>query len=206
MARPRKFTEKDALAAAAGVFASRGFAGATLDDLAEATGLGRQSLYNTFGDKRALFLRALGDNAAEAIDAVTEAFSSPDVTPMGRIRGQVLKLAIACSSPDYQTPLLIKAAIELGDRDPDVVMTSKDTIGRLAAVYEQCLIDAQRSGEVAPDADTAALASFCVAVTQGMEVMGRAGASRETLVSIGIQALKAIPLAGPEDPAPDPSI
>jgi AcrR family transcriptional regulator len=195
--RPRKFTEKVAVSAAADVFASRGFAGATLDDLAAATGLGRQSLYNAFGDKRALFLRALGDNAAEAIDAVTEAFSSPGVTPMERIRAQVLKLAIACSSPDYQTPLLIKAAVELGGRDPDVALASKGTIDRLAAAYRQCLVEAQRSGEVAADADADELAVFCVAVTQGMEVLGRAGASRATLTAVGLQALHAIPQAGP---------
>ena len=50
MARPRKFVEDDVIAAAGEVFAVKGYAGTTLDDLVAATGLGKQSLYNSFGE------------------------------------------------------------------------------------------------------------------------------------------------------------
>jgi TetR/AcrR family transcriptional repressor of nem operon len=59
MARPRKFTEEDVVTAARDQFWSAGYAGTSLEDLTEATGLGRGSLYGAFGDKHALYLRAL---------------------------------------------------------------------------------------------------------------------------------------------------
>ena len=62
MARPRSFDEAAAVRAAAGVFAARGFDGASVDDLVRALGVQRGSLYATFGSKRALYLRVLGEH------------------------------------------------------------------------------------------------------------------------------------------------
>jgi AcrR family transcriptional regulator len=70
MPRPRTFDEADVIARARKAFAETGFAGTSLDDLLEATGLARQSLYNTFGGKKELFMRAFLSDAAEAVDAV----------------------------------------------------------------------------------------------------------------------------------------
>src|SRR5260221_6856216 len=57
--RPRQFDEKEALDAALHVFWAKGYDGATIDDLVEAMGIGRPSLYGAFGDKEALFARCL---------------------------------------------------------------------------------------------------------------------------------------------------
>lgn len=57
--RPRTFDPADALKAASERFRTRGYAGTSLDDLVNATGLARPSLYAAFGDKRALYLAAL---------------------------------------------------------------------------------------------------------------------------------------------------
>ena len=59
MARPREFDADDALERVTRVFWNRGFEHTSLDDLCAATGLGRSSLYAAFGDKRALYLKAL---------------------------------------------------------------------------------------------------------------------------------------------------
>src|ERR1700720_1538385 len=59
MARPREFDREEALERATGVFWAKGFASTSTDDLLTAMGIGRQSLYNAFQDKRALYLEAL---------------------------------------------------------------------------------------------------------------------------------------------------
>ncbi|WP_276120109.1 TetR/AcrR family transcriptional regulator [Pararhizobium qamdonense] len=59
MVRPRQFIREEALQKAIEVFWAKGFAGTSTDDLLEAMGIGRQSLYNAFGDKRKLYLEAL---------------------------------------------------------------------------------------------------------------------------------------------------
>jgi AcrR family transcriptional regulator len=67
MGRPRSFDEARAVGAAAAVFRRGGYAAASVDDLVEATGVHRGSLYNVFGSKHGLFLRVL--DAAAAPDA-----------------------------------------------------------------------------------------------------------------------------------------
>ena len=59
VARPREFDREEALERATGVFWARGYASTSTDDLLRAMGIGRQSLYNAFQDKRALYLEAL---------------------------------------------------------------------------------------------------------------------------------------------------
>ena len=63
MARPREFDEEGCWAGRWSVFRAKGFDGTTLDELEQATGLGRGSLYGAFGDKRALFLKALASTS-----------------------------------------------------------------------------------------------------------------------------------------------
>lgn len=59
MARPREFDRDAALEKALRVFWAKGFAATSTDDLRVAMGIGRQSLYGAFGDKRTLYLEAL---------------------------------------------------------------------------------------------------------------------------------------------------
>ena len=62
MGRPRSFDEDVAVARAATVFAELGYEGTSVDDLVQRLGVHRGSLYSTFGSKRALYLRVLGDH------------------------------------------------------------------------------------------------------------------------------------------------
>ena len=70
MARPRKFDEGAVVGAAREQFWDGGYAATSVDDLTAATGLGKGSLYGAFGDKHALFLRALDDYCVDATGRV----------------------------------------------------------------------------------------------------------------------------------------
>src|SRR5437660_1442341 len=100
MARPRKYVERDVIHSAGEVFAVHGLAATTLDDLVRATGLGKQSLYNAFGGKRELFLRALSEDREEAARAVSEALEHGNASPLEQIRGHLLRMAIELSRSD----------------------------------------------------------------------------------------------------------
>ena len=67
MARPKGFDEETALAAALEVFWEKGFEATSVQDLTERMGIQKASLYNTFGDKRALFVRALDAYSTDTI-------------------------------------------------------------------------------------------------------------------------------------------
>jgi len=63
--RPREFDPEEALGGASSLFLRKGFSGSSLDGLAEAMGISKPSLYGTYGDKAALYLRALEVFAAQ---------------------------------------------------------------------------------------------------------------------------------------------
>jgi AcrR family transcriptional regulator len=193
MPRPRKFVEADVIDSAGDAFATHGYGGTTLDELVRVTGLGKQSIYNSFGGKHELFLRVLSSRTAEAIGAIDEALNNPDSTPLERIRAQMLKLAVALSSGEPHDLLVTKATLELADRDSGVADLAIEVFKGQQKIYRRCLVDAQKSGEIDPDADATALAAYFVAVSRGMEIIGKAGASRAKLTSIALTSLQAIP-------------
>ncbi|MBT2502850.1 TetR/AcrR family transcriptional regulator [Curtobacterium sp. ISL-83] len=192
MGRPRQFVESDVIASAGAAFTSTGYSGTTLDDLVVATGLGKQSLYNAFGGKRELFLRALTSETGEAVASLTQALTDEDVSPLERIKAQLLKLAVEFSDSGETGTLFTKATVELAERDGDVARSAMQAFTDLAAVYRHCIVDAQEHGEVDAQADASALANYFVAVTRGMEVLGNAGADRATLTAIALTSLVAM--------------
>src|ERR1700749_1598554 len=75
--RPRSFDESDALEKATQVFWSKGYDGVTIDDLVAGMGVGQPSLNAVFGDKRAIFLRALKAYAERKGESAAKALLSP---------------------------------------------------------------------------------------------------------------------------------
>jgi AcrR family transcriptional regulator len=122
MPRPRMFDEADVVERARRTFAEAGFAGTSLDDLLEATGLGRQSLYNTFGGKKELFMRAFLSDTEEAVEAVATILQSAD-DPIVRIRTQLVTAAVRHGAAQAPPSLFLRAAVELANRDPQVTAT-----------------------------------------------------------------------------------
>ncbi|WP_229074497.1 TetR/AcrR family transcriptional regulator [Actinoplanes sp. DH11] len=192
MPRPRKFRESDVVSSAGEVFAVHGLAAATLDDLVRATGLGKQSLYNAFGGKRELFLRALSEDRDEATRAVTEALGHDDALPLEQIRGHMLRMAIEFSSTDRRVSLTTRALVESTGAEDSLSTVSKAGIEQLAGAYAQCLEHARENGDLPADANVQSLAVYFVAVTRGMELLGRAGVGRGVLTAVALDALRVL--------------
>ena len=77
MARPKEFDQEKALRKAIRLFSQQGFAATSTDDLMRVMGIGRQSMYDTFGDKRALFLKALKMYAAQSVHSINVELERP---------------------------------------------------------------------------------------------------------------------------------
>ena len=193
MPRPRSFDEADVIARARKAFAETGFAGTSLDTLLEATGLARQSLYNTFGGKRDLFMRAFLSDAAEAVDAVESIRHGSD-DPITRIRAQLVKVAVEHGSAQAPPSLFTKAAVELSAQDPEVAATVAAAFESMRAHYAACIVEAQSAGEIETEADADSLGAYFCAVLEGMSTLGGSGVSRATLLDIGLTSLAAVPL------------
>jgi AcrR family transcriptional regulator len=190
--RPRGFDADEALDRALELFWRHGYEGTSLSDLTAAMGINRPSLYAAFGNKEALFRKAL-DRYAEARLAFTrEALAEPTA------RAVVERLLLG--SVDAQTPprgprgcLAVQGALACG---PEAVAIQRELAARRAAgeaALRERLERAQREGDLLGDADPADLARFATTVMQGTAVQAAAGASRTQLRRVVLQALRAWP-------------
>ncbi|MGP3989632.1 TetR/AcrR family transcriptional regulator [Streptomyces sp. 3N207] len=196
MARPRLFDEERALDAAMRAFWEKGYEATSTQDLCEATGLGRSSIYNTFSSKHDLFRRAL----VRYIDTMTalqlEILEDAERPPLERI-GALFERVVEqefTERPEGRSIgcLSVNATVELAARDPEVDrVLARDLRKRLDAL-RAVVETGQRAGEIASDRDPEALARFVNAVIGGMRVSAQGGADRPSLEGIAATAVDAL--------------
>lgn len=190
MARPRTFEEDRAIEAAMRAFWIAGYEATSTQDLCEATGIGRSSIYNTFTSKHDLFERALRRYMDSKNAVVIELLESP-----APIREKIRTLLWQAVEPDTEDPpgcLVVNTLVELAPRDPAIAAhLGRDQERRLTA-FRTAIEAGQRAGEIAADKDPSALAHFVVATIGGLRVMARGGADRDALAAVATTALGAL--------------
>ena len=191
MARSKEFDRDEALQKAIGVFCEKGYAAASTDELMHAMKIGRQSMYDTFGDKRQLYLEAfrryIADSINEQIGHLEESAS-----PLAGIEKMLLAFATRTEREGIVGCMGVNAICEFGRSDPEVTSIG-DTEGiRLTAALEQALRRAKTTKEVGKTLKERAAAQFLRATLSGMKVAGKAGADKRALRSIAQFALRSL--------------
>lgn len=193
MARTKVFDPDQALAAAMEVFWRKGFEATSTDDLLAAMKIGRQSMYDTFGDKRQLYLAALGHYVATGGAAMRQRFAGP-ASPLGAIEDFLLETARAGELDRERGCLAVNAAASFGEREADICAIVRRGSELTEQVFATLLAQAKEKGEVGPGLDPAAGASFIHTTIRGMRTSAKAGVSPELLAATArfvIQALRA---------------
>jgi AcrR family transcriptional regulator len=187
MARPREFDAELALDAAISVFREHGFEGSSAQMLVDAMGIGRQSLYATFGDKWQLYRSAVGRYGMGECSAHLDAIRSG----MRAIDGidALLRRVVETAS---QPCLGVGSIYEFGASRPDLAEINARLAGSLRAVIAGRIRDAQCEGDIAAGLDPDAVAEFLIANISGIRVAGRGGADRATLNGLSDMALRAL--------------
>jgi TetR/AcrR family transcriptional regulator, copper-responsive repressor len=189
--RPPAYDADKALTRAMEAFWDAGYAATSLDDLAAATGMNRPSLYGAFGDKRALYLKALAHYAA---GGKLRAALSPDDT-LREALGRVYELAIALyvsGKEGARGCFLIGTATTEAVKSADVRAALAEQLRELDEIFEARLRRARARGDLPADADPKALAKLASAVLHSLALRSRAGDSRaalETIAAAGVAAL-----------------
>ena len=121
MARPREFDRDEALNAAMRLFWEKGFCRPSAEDLVTAMGIGRQSMYDTFGDKQQLYLEALRNYHREANGGVIEELRGGASSPLEAIRTALFTLADRDAAARALGCMGINATTAQGRRLPEVL-------------------------------------------------------------------------------------
>ncbi|MEU0564431.1 TetR/AcrR family transcriptional regulator [Nonomuraea sp. NPDC005983] len=190
MARPRMFDEDRAVEAAMRAFWDAGYEATSTQDLCEATGLGRSSIYNTFKSKHDLFEKALRRYMSDRTAPIIALLEGP--LPVREKIRALLWRVIDTEAGDPIGCLVVNATVELGPRDPEIADQLARNLGQRKDALIAALTSARRDGEIGADRDPEALAEFVIAVIGGMQVAARGGATPATLEQIATTALAAL--------------
>lgn len=191
MARPKEFDIDQVLDRATELFWTKGYEETSMRDLEEGLGVGRQSLYSTFGDKRDLFLAALDRYAALQRERIAPLLA-PDAG-LGAIRGYFATVfsPAACTAP-RRSCMMLNSVVEFGQADPEVARRYMANQEHLAGAFRHALGGAVRKGELPASIDQNALALFLVSQMYGLVVLSKGGAAPATLERVVATALSAL--------------
>jgi AcrR family transcriptional regulator len=191
--RPIQYDPEAALASARDVFWAAGFAGSSLDDLSEATGMNRPSLAGAFGDKEALYLAALEQYRDQSVAALKEKLSG--ARPLRRELANVYATAtdayLASKDGARGCFLIGTASVEAVHR-PAIRHVLSESLTAFNAIIEVRLRKAIHDGEIDKGADAAALAAVASAVMHSLAVRARAGEPRKALDKLAKTAVDLI--------------
>ena len=191
MARPREFDPDEVLESATRVFWAKGFEHTSLDDLCEATGLNRSSLYSAFGDKRKLYLSALAryeDGSAARITAALE--DRPIRDGLKAFLASLIDSIVA--GPGRRGCFIGNCAAELARLDRTAGSRVRKSLGRIEATFRDALGAAKERGELRPDSDVVELARFLTAGIQGLRLVGKTNPDRAALEDIARVMLRCL--------------
>ena len=176
MARPKAFNPDEALDKAMHVFWHKGYEATSMEDLLSAMDLNRGSLYDTFGDKRELFLKAMdryctGGGLGSRVSILHQ--PGPALPLIRQFINAMLEFGL--SDPQRRGCLITNTVMELAPHEKDI---ARKVAGRLQMAEEAfftLLSRAKQEGELAKEKDPRALARVLVTMMQGTIVMIKAG-------------------------------
>jgi len=173
-------------------FWAKGFKATSLDDLCEATGLSRSSLYAAFGGKRALLHRSLERYGEQGVIRIASALARP-VPVREAIATFVSDLIDSIvAGPGRRGCFLGNSAAELASRDRTTAARVQRSLKRVEATFREALARGQARGEIPATADLDSLARFLVASIQGLRLVGKANPDRAALNDIADVMLRCL--------------
>jgi TetR/AcrR family transcriptional regulator, transcriptional repressor for nem operon len=173
MARPREFDMQEALNAAMSAFWERGYEATSTQDLLDAMGLTKGSLYKAFGDKHNLFLMSLQDyldRLFEKMKESVEAGSDP-VQSLTALMGVVENLC--CKQVIPKGCFAVNTVVELSQRDEKASEILKRHLVRVEKLLAKLIISGQQSGDFRSDTSAEHLAEALFVYIFGMLAQSR---------------------------------
>ena len=174
--RPREFDVDDALAKALTVFWRNGYEAASMTELTAAMGITKPSLYAAFGNKEALFHKALDLYEREKLTYMTSALEAPTARGVAeRLLRGALQMQTSTCDPKGCLGVISTAACgaEAEPIKAEVMKRRASSEAALIARFERAVAE----GEVPPHLTAPALVRFLVALMQGLAIQGGSGAT-----------------------------
>lgn len=171
--RPREFDPAVAIEAAAKVFWKQGYHATSIDDLCEATGLLRGSLYSAFGDKKGMLLAAIDRYAEKNLARFAESLSSAEPCRESLRSALLYYTRSATVLAGRHGCLVTNTALELLPDDPDVAERVERIFRQMAALLSAAVIRGQSAGIFSAKLDERSVGNLLLCVIEGLRVLGK---------------------------------
>ncbi|MGH3320628.1 MAG: TetR/AcrR family transcriptional regulator [Streptosporangiaceae bacterium] len=191
MPRTKEFDPDAALDAAMVLFWRNGYEATSMADLVEHLGIGKASLYGTFGNKHELYLKALARYVETRDPSPVEMLSQPGPV-LPAVRALVESYARGPGADQAPGCMVVNAAVECCPDDTQVERQVTSSWDALEVALTSALTRARAQGEISADKGPRSLARFLLVVLQGMQVVGRSGRDTARLSAAARQALEAL--------------
>jgi TetR/AcrR family transcriptional repressor of nem operon len=181
MGRSKSFDEQTVLDRAMELFWEQGYEGTSMADLEAHLGLGRQSLYNTFGDKQTLFLKALERYRQEAARGPVALLAAPGAgleAIRAYFRSSIERLT---DTSPRRACLVANTILERGSQDTDALVSCNAARETLERALRRALTQARKRGEIAARTDIEAMVTLLVTQSYGLAVLAKTGAPAEDM-------------------------
>lgn len=188
MARSKEFEEKEVLDKAMRLFWEQGYEKTSMTELVEHMGIHRRSLYDTFGDKHNLFLKAM-DRFDDKISAALAGGVKRSKTASEALQF-IFSFMIDGDEDSPAGCLMVNSAVELAARDAEVDNKSTKSFTTAEQVLKEIILWGQREGEFTSTYNAEELAEYLHNVWIGLRVMARTSASKEKLHRISHISMK----------------
>lgn len=192
MARHKEFNQQEALQKAMETFWRYGYEATSIQDLVESMGINRGSLYDTFGDKRSLFLAAIAHYDETVVQCLVSRLEDT-----GASKGAIIDhfYNIIEGTVDDKTRrgcFLINTAVELCPHDTEAQQRIATNLKRIEDAFYQALVRASQKGELSHDKDLKALARYLTCTIQGLRVFSKVNCNPDALKDIVQVALSVL--------------
>jgi TetR/AcrR family transcriptional regulator, transcriptional repressor for nem operon len=172
VARPREFDEEFVLDAAIQCFWNRGYEATSVKDLVAETGITAASIYNAFGDKRALFRAALEHYVEDSVgERLRRCEALPAREAIGAFFDEILRRSLI--DRDHKGCLLVNSALEIAPHDTQFQRLIAGVLCRIERFFLKCIKTGQADGTITRSVAAPRLAHHLLAALMGVRVLAR---------------------------------
>jgi len=189
MPRPKEFNPDDAIEKAMHVFWHKGYEATSMEDLLSAMDLNRGSLYDTFGDKRQLFLKVIDRYCTTFVGSKFSLLDQPGPALPTLRRFISGMIAGGLADPQRRGCLIANTVMELSPHEKEIAGTLRQALNMAEETFFKVLARAKQQGELKHDKDPRTLAHFLTTMMQGIIVMIKSGAPADVVKQTAETAL-----------------
>lgn len=168
MARNKAFDPQEKLEKAQELFREKGYSATSMQDLVDGMQLNRASIYDTYGDKYALFQQCLQNYAKDKLLDFKECCTN-GCSPLAAVEHIMKRTLSSCQKG--KTCLMVKTSFELASMDEGIKQMVQQEAKDSISILQELLEKAHKMGEISEDKDPATLAQFLYASFSSLWMM-----------------------------------